>query len=74
MIGGVLSNREKIKQIDEGDDLRQVTPSITVDEEVSEVVRKSQVKPLPLISNYPKPARESTMRNVLNAVNRIQET
>ena len=34
-----------------------------------ESIRESQVGPLPVIS--PKPVRESTMRNVLNSVNRI---
>ena len=69
--GGLFSNRENVKRIDGEKTGKVVTPS--ADEEVREVVRKSQVNPLPQIS-HPKPARESTMRNVLNAVNRIQES
>ena len=45
----------------------------SVNEEVQSIVRNSQVDGLPQIAHQ-KPARESTMRNVLSAVNRILET
>ena len=40
-------------------------------EEVRDVVRQSTINPLPIIEQCRKPPRESTMRNVLLAVNRI---
>ena len=66
----MTSNREESKQ---GEDRDKTALLSEVDEKRDVTARKSQVNPLPKIEQYRSPARGSTMRNVLLAVNRIQE-
>ena len=65
-----FTTKSNLKKHDKESKLQVVEEMKNQEREKLESVRESKVGPLPMIT--PKPVRDSTMRNVLSPVNRIQ--